>query len=157
LAEDTSFSEACFKDELYPHIGRLFAVDREQAKPIFLSYIYGRNRKPTARNNQAFKVQQFVAEHFPKTHAFIWKNKAADHKAFACRLQNLEADLFLNGILEEMMQKRMTGLTLHDSIAVPCSLLAPTLEISREILGRQLRGRGRLKISGSHAERWVAI
>lgn len=157
LAEDVSFSQACFNDELYPHIGRLFAVDREQAKPIFLSYIYGRNRKPTARNNQAFQVQQFVAEHFPKTHAFIWKNKAADHKAFACRLQNLEADLFLNGIFEEMMQKRMTGLTLHDSIAVPYSLLEPTLEISRKILGRELRGRGRLKISGSHAESWVAI
>jgi len=157
LAEDAAFSEACFNDELYLHICRLFAVDREQAKPIFLSYLYGRNRKPTARNTQAFLVQQFVAERFPKTHAFIWQNKAIDHKAFACRLQNLEADLFLDGIYGEMMQKRIEGLTLHDSIAVPCSNLEPALEISREILGRKLKGIARLKVSGCHAESLVAI
>jgi hypothetical protein len=157
LAEDAAFSQACFNDELYTHISELFGVDRETAKPIFLSYIYGRNRKPTARNSHAFQVQQFVAEKFPKTHAFIWQNKAIDHKAFACRLQNLEAHLFLDGIFDELMQMRAAALTLHDSVTVPCSLLEPALEISRKILSRKLRGRARLKVSDGQAQSVIAI
>lgn len=157
LAEDDSFSQACLNDELYGHIGKLFGVDRETAKPIFLSYIYGRNRKPTARNTCAFQVQQFVAEHFPQTHAFIWQNKAFDHKSFACRLQNLEANLFLDGILNELMQERMAALTLHDSVTVPYSLLEPALEISQAILGKQLAGRAKLKVSGSQTHSVIAI
>lgn len=157
LAEDEWFSQACFNDELYAHISKLFGVDRETAKPIFLSYIYGQNRKPKGRNTEAFQVQEFVAKHFPKTHEFIWQNKAINHKAFACKLQNLEANLFLDGILDTLMQKKMAALTLHDSITVPRSLLEPAVEISRDILRRKLGGKARLKIVGGNVDSVIAI
>jgi hypothetical protein len=157
LAKDDLFCQACLNDELYSQIGKLFGVDRETAKPIFLSYIYGRNRKPTARNARAFQVQQFVADNFPETYAFIWQNKAIDHRAFACRLQNLEAELFLDGIFLEMMQRRLPALTLHDAITVPASNLDDALHICRATLADKLAGKARLKVNGSHGETVVAI
>jgi hypothetical protein len=117
------------------------------AKPIVLSYIYGRNRSATARNKQAYLVQEHVANHFPKTHSFVWKNKLHDHTAFACRLQNLEADLFLGGIFGELMQRQIPALTVHDSIAVPLSRQQKAVEICRDVLGRRLAGKARIKVN----------
>lgn len=158
LAQDETFVQACFNDELYAQISKLFSTSREEAKPIFLSYIYGRNRKATARNKSALQVQQFVAEKFPKTHEFIWQNKEHNHKAFARELQNLEAKLFLDGILSEMKQRGVPALSVHDSISVPESQSEEAVEICREML-RDLEGRGRLKVSnyGNNEERAIAI
>lgn len=157
LAEDNCFSQACFDDEIYLLICRLFGVSREEAKPIFLSYIYGRNRKPTARNARAFQVQEFVAAHFPATHAFVWEHKTRDHSEFACRLQNIEADLFLDGVYAAMMQAGIPALTVHDSVTVPESLEENALEITIKILGNKLSGKGRLKVTARQGERVLAI
>jgi len=158
LAQDDTFVQACFNDELYAQISKLFAISREDAKPIFLSYIYGQNRKANARNKSALQVQQFVAEKFPQTHRFIWQSKESNHKAFARQLQNLEAKLFLDGILSEMKQKRISALSVHDSIAVPESQSEEAVRICRTML-RELEGRGRLKVSnyGNNEEGAIAI
>jgi len=156
LAQDDAFVEACFNDVLYSQISRLFAISRDEAKPIFLSYIYGQNRKANARNRLALEVQQYVADQFPKTHAFVWQEKAGNYKAFARQLQNLEAKLFLDGILGEMKQRGIPALTAHDSIAVPESKSEQALEISRRILG-ELAGKGRLKMSNYGNQEEIAI
>jgi hypothetical protein len=147
LAEDERFLRACFNDELYGEVGKLFAVGRDEAKLIFLSYIYGRNRKQTARNNRAFLVQEYVAKEFPKTYSFVWDSKLQNYTAFACRLQNLEAELFLDGIFSEMMQQQMPALTVHDSIAVPMSRQEGAMEICQTVLGRTLGGKARMKVN----------
>jgi hypothetical protein len=146
LAEDDDFLRACFNDELYGKVSELFDVEREEAKPIVLSYIYGRNRAASARNKQAYLVQEHVARNFPKTYSFVWKNKLHDHTAFACRLQNLEAELFLGGIFGEMMQRQIPALTVHDSIAVPLSRKQTAVGICRDVLGRRLAGKARIKV-----------
>jgi hypothetical protein len=147
LAEDDTFSQACFSDELYGQVSKLFAVNREEAKRIFLSYIYGDNRKARARNKGALRVQEYVAEQFPKTHAYVWKCKLHDYTSFSRQLQNLEAELFINGIMAEMMQQGIPVLTVHDSISVPAKHEQQALEISRKILGQTMRGKVRLKIN----------
>lgn len=159
LAEDDAFCAACIQDQLYPCIGQLFAVGREEAKPIFLSYVYGPNRVPTARNKQALAVQEYVASQFPKTHEYITNHKKPDHRAFARRLQNIEAALFLEGILGEIMQKKMIALTVHDSISVPESLGEQAVEISRRILATKMSGMGKLKVTnyGRKQEYTIAI
>jgi hypothetical protein len=146
LAEDERFLQACFHDELYGQVSKLFGVCRDEAKPIFLSYIYGRNRKQTARNNRAFLVQEYVAKEFPKTHSFVWGSKLEDYKAFACRLQNLEAELFLDGIFGEMIQQKISALTVHDSIAVPMSRQEGAVQVCQTVLGRALAGKARMKV-----------
>lgn len=158
LAQDDAFVEACFNDEVYGHIGSLFCASRDDAKPIFLSYVYGPNRKPQARNKFALAVQQYVAKQFPKTHAFIWQEKDSNYKAFARQLQNLEAHFFLDEILAEMKQKGIHALTAHDSVAVPESEVDAALEISLKKLC-VLKGKGRLKVSnyGSREEIAIAI
>lgn len=145
LAEDDAFSEACLNDELYGYIGTVFSVEREEAKRIFLSYIYGPNRKPGARNKQAFFVQEYVAQRFPKTHAYVWNSKDRDYKAFARQLQNIEAKLFVEGILAEMKQNGVPALTAHDSVAVPETHYEQAVEACRKILGERLKGKGRIK------------
>jgi len=159
LAEDDSFSNACLTDELYGQICRLFGIDRNEAKPTFLSYIYGRNRTPKARNKRAFLVQQYVEEHFPKTHAYIWQRKHADHTEFACHLQNLEAELFVGDLLATMMQKKIPALTVHDCLAVPESRMEEALEIARKILKPRLGGKAKLRLSqsGKVEEQSIAI
>jgi len=159
LAEDADFSIACFNDTFYGKIGQLFAVDRDEAKRICLTYIYGANRKPTARNKQAFQVQEYVAEHFPKTHSFVWSSKLHDHTTFSCQLQNLEAKLFLCGIMAKMMQEKIPVLTVHDSISVPASFEKKAVEIMKKILGQNLRGRARVKISnyGEGSDKAISI
>jgi hypothetical protein len=147
LAEDDTFSQACFSDELYVQVSRLFAIDREEAKRIFLSYIYGDNRKARARNKAALRVQEYVAEQFPKTHAYVWKRKLHDYTSFSRQLQNQEAKLFINGIMAEMMQQGIPVLTVHDSISVPARYEQQALEISRKILGQTMSGKARMKIS----------
>ena len=159
LAKDADFSTACFNDTFYGEIGRLFAVDRDEAKRICLSYIYGANRKPTARNKQAFQVQEYVAEHFPTTHSFVWGSKLHDHTIFSCQLQNQEAKLFLCGIMAKMMQEKIPALTVHDSISVPASFEKRAVEITKTILGQTLRGRARVKIShhGEGSDKVISI
>ena len=158
LAEDDAFSNACLSDELYGGICKLFGINRDEAKPTFLSYIYGRNRTPKARNKRAFLVQQYVEEHFPKTHAYIWQRKQADHTQFACHLQNLEAELFVNALLATMKQKGIPALTVHDCLAVPESRLEEALEIAREILKPRLGGKAKLRLShGGKEEQSIAI
>ena len=158
LAQDDAFVKACFNDELYAKIGELFATSRDEAKPIFLSYVYGPNREPNARNKLALAVQHYVAEQFPTAHAFIWQEKRRDYKAFARQLQNFEARLFLDGVLSEMKQRGIPALTAHDSIAVPESEYELALEISRIKLC-ELKGKGRLKVSnyGNEEEKAMAI
>jgi hypothetical protein len=158
LAQDDSFVKACFNDELYTQIGELFATNRDEAKPIFLSYVYGPNREANARNKLALAVQHYVAERFPTTHAYIWQEKRRDYKAFARQLQNYEARLFLDGILAEMEQRGIPALTAHDSIAVPESQGELALQISRDVLA-ELAGKGRLKMSnyGSMEEKAIAV
>jgi hypothetical protein len=145
LAEDDAFSQACLNDELYSHIGTIYSVEREEAKRIFLSYIYGPNRHSTARNKQALFVQEYVAQQFPKTHAYVWHSKEHDYSAFACQLQNIEAKLFVEGMLAEMMQKGVPALTVHDSLSVPETHYGQAVEACRKILGEKLRGKGRIK------------
>ncbi len=157
LAEDPFFSQACFDDEIYALICSLFGVSREEAKPIFLSYIYGRNRKPTARNTRAFQVQQFVAARFPATHAYVWQHKTRNHSDFACRLQNIEAQLFVDGVFGEMIKKGVPALTVHDSLTVPESQKETALEITINILQAVLKGKGRLKVTGSQGQSLLAI
>lgn len=158
LAQDDAFVKACFNDELYAQIGKLFATSRDEAKPIFLSYVYGPNRQANARNKLALAVQHYVSERFPTTHAYIWEEKRRDYKAFARQLQNLEARLFLDGILSEMEQRGIPALTAHDSIAVPESEYELAVEVSRIRL-YELKGKGRLKVSnyGNEEEKAIAI
>lgn len=157
LAEDDDFLLACFNDELYCTVSDLFGVERDEAKPIVLSYIYGRNRTEAARNKQAYLVQEHVARRFPKTHAFVWDNKLHDHTKFACRLQNLEADLFLGGIFGEMLRRRIPALTVHDSVAVPMSRQENAVEICRKVLGRRLAGKARIKVNHHGAEQELML
>lgn len=157
LAEDDAFLIACFNDELYGVVGRLFEVERNEAKQIVLSYIYGPNREQNARNKQAYLVQEYVATHFPKTHSLVWENKLRNYKAFARRLQNLEADLFVDGIFREMMHKRMPALTVHDSIAVPMSRQEEAVEICRRVLKKTLGGKARLKVNQYETGQEIAI
>lgn len=159
LAEDDDFLIACFNDELYGAVGELFGVERDEAKPIVLSYIYGPNRSEKARNQQAYLVQEHVAKRFPKTRSFVWGNKLRDYKAFARRLQNLEADLFLGGIFGEMMQRQIPALTVHDSVAVPMSMQRNAVEICRNVLGTRLAGKARITVNqyGSEQEFTLTI
>lgn len=157
LAEDDDFLIACFNDQLYGAVGKLFEVDRDHAKQIVLSYIYGPNREENARNKQAYLVQGYVAKHFPKTHSFVWKNKLQHYKAFARRLQNLEADLFVDGIFSEMMQKQIPALTVHDSITIPMSRQEEAVEICRRVLGTTLAGKARLKVNRYETGQEIAI
>lgn len=102
-------------------------------------------------------MQEYVASHFPKTHSFVWKNKLHDHTAFACRLQNLEAELFLGGIFGEMMHQQIPALTVHDSIAVPLSRQQKAVEICRNVLGRRLAGKARIRVNQQETDQEMTL
>lgn len=157
MAHDDQFSEACLHDDLYRDVCNLFDISREEAKPIFLSYVYGPNRSEKTRNKQALRVQQYVAERFPKTHAFIMDSKSSNYRQFARRLQDAEAEIFLDGLLATLIEKDVPALTVHDSVSVPQSHLATTLAVASEILGRKMKGKGRLKICGGGEETEVDL
>jgi hypothetical protein len=157
LARDDDFSHACVNDDLYRHVMTSRGVCRDEAKETVLSYVYGNNRTARSRNEGALHVQEYVANAFPKTHAFIWDSKIRSYNAFSQQLQNLEADLFLGGIFQQMIELRMSALTVHDSVAVPNSQEERALDIIREVLGEKLRGKARLKIEkyGKEVDEYV--
>ncbi len=146
LANDETFSEACFNDALYGEIGQMCSVTREVAKQIFLSYTYGRNRTANARNKPAYHVQQYVAHRFPKTHSFVVNMKANDYRGFARELQNLEAAIFINGIYAALMEQKIPSLTVHDSVAVPESRQEEAIDTCRRTLANKLAAKARIHV-----------
>jgi len=118
LSSDEKLLRACQEDHLYDSIGELFNVTRKEAKGCYYQYIFGRNRKDRRGNRTAFEVQEFFKEKYPRAADFAWDAKKENHRRLSHKLQRMEAELFVDGMLLELKRLNVPALTIHDSIVV---------------------------------------
>lgn len=121
MSEDRDLLRDCWcKDALYQGIKeRLKVTDREVAKKAFMAYAYGKNRGDWYGHKKAYAVQEWMKERYPKAANYVTKIKKDNHYTLLNhRMQNMEAEIFVDGILKELYDKGLPALTVHDSIYV---------------------------------------
>ncbi|TCZ66431.1 hypothetical protein [Flaviaesturariibacter aridisoli] len=64
--------------------------------------------------------------------------KKGGHAKFAVKLQRLEAEIMIDGVLKELIQMGFPALSLHDSIIVSCQ---DHLELAEDLIKRSMHGR----------------
>lgn len=163
LAGDDDLLAACKEDKLYPAIGNLLGLSREDAKPAFYIWCYGptlheepvfertqlrrrrRSKKTTKtkarkkkqltsdqiadlaqKKDKAFKtkqqtweVEKYMVATYPRTAAYAERSKQPKYFEFSRRMQDLEAEIFIEGIFAELVQLGIPALTCHDGIYCP--------------------------------------
>ena len=121
LAGSLQFLRDSSSGKLYRDIAEVLEVERDAAKEACYAYAFGPNRKQTTKNRRALAVQELIQKNYPEVHQYVWKQKLTDYRKFACMLQDKEAELFLDKILKELIQRNIPALTVHDSVYVMSS------------------------------------
>ncbi len=138
LADDKELMTACMNDQLYPAIAELLGYDpieeRKKAKQKFYRYCYGPILKDWKKQPEAYSVQDYISKTFPKTHYYAVGQKNPDYRRFARHMQNLEAEIFIDGIFAELVQLGIPALTCHDGIYCPISHASQVEQICRKHL-----------------------
>lgn len=117
MAGDQKMLEDCKSDALYLGIAEMLGVERNDAKQPFMAYAYGKNRKDGRGNLAAFKVQEWMRERYRNAASFMAQEKTVrDYSELSCRLQDVEAAIFVDGIYAELTDKGLPALTVHDAI-----------------------------------------
>lgn len=119
MAEDWELLADCKSDALYQGIMHLLGVDRDTAKKAYMAYAYGKNRGDWAGHRDAYQVQEWMKRTYPKAGQFVRRHKKDNHYAkLSCELQDMEAEIFVFGALQEMSNLGLPALTVHDALYV---------------------------------------
>jgi len=134
FARDDQLLTACMEDKLYGGLMSHLSAQRDKTKKYFLAYLFGHIRKSTTGLTQAFEIQEYMAQLFPITANYVEKEKTPNFKNFARKLQNYEADIFVDGIFMELAHRNITALTVHDSISCQKSKVEECRQVMKKII-----------------------
>jgi len=116
-AGDEALLQRCYDNLLYDDVQEITgAKDRDEAKKFWNRYCLGKNHVESWKKD-TLQIQKYVQNHFPIAFNYIWKAKMYGHKYLAHKLQNEEARLFVDVILQKLKSRDLAALTIHDSIA----------------------------------------
>lgn len=117
LTEDQNLFNDCQNDIFYDKIANELNVDRAAAKQCFCIYNFGPNRKDTDKNRRGLQVQELMKKEYSKTHQFVWDQKEKKlYKKFSHKLQRIESEIFIDGIMAELDKRGIFALSIHDGI-----------------------------------------
>lgn len=160
LAADEDFVQACRKDEVYRSIEDRLNVCRDQAKESFFRYLYGPIRTARSREENrriCIPIQEWVEDCFPKLHKKVVQGKMIDHRVLNRELQNKEAEIFLDGVLADLIAEGVHALTIHDAVYVPISSADKAVRIVRDYLQPILAGKAILRVEREGNTTQIAI
>ncbi len=114
LPEDVeSYILLCQCGHLYEEMMHQLQIPAEQRKDfkqsMFAEVFYGKNDTVTKRT-RAFEYL------FPNVFAFILAKKRKNYKALPLEMQELEADLMIDRVVEQLLEAGIWCSTIHDSI-----------------------------------------
>ncbi len=144
LLKDEALLEACFNNSLYQAIMDAIDVDRDAAKKYMFWVLYGPNdlrwsKRTKEDKARAKKVQNLIAKEFPVTSEHMIERKQKEgYKTFSVQMQSVEAEIFVDGIYTNLMNKDVPSLLVHDSIHVPIHWIKVTEEIMKTHLDKAL-------------------
>ena len=144
LLKDEALLEACLNNSFYQSIMDTTGTDRDDAKKILFWVLFGPNdlrwsKQPRERKHKAKQVQNLLAKEFPITSEHMIKRKQKEGwRNFSVQMQDVEANIFVNGIYTNLMNKDVPSLLVHDSIHVPTHWLKVTEEIMKTHLDKAL-------------------
>tara|TARA_Y100000593_G_scaffold35227_1_gene69019 strand:- start:246 stop:1490 length:1245 start_codon:yes stop_codon:yes gene_type:complete len=137
-AGDEALLQRCYDNLLYDDVQEITgAKDRDMAKIYWNRYCLGRNYVESWKKD-TLQIQKYVQNQFPVAFNYIWKAKMYGHKYLSHKLQNEEARLFVDVILQKLKTRDLAALTIHDSIACKETDKNLVLEIMQETLDREI-------------------
>jgi hypothetical protein len=144
LLKDEALMEACLNNSLYQSIMDAIGTDRDDAKKMLFWVLYGPNdlrwgKQPRERKHKAKQVQRLIAKEFPITSEHMIKRKHNEgYKTFSVQMQNVESEIFVDGIYTNLMNRDVPSLLIHDSVHVPTHWLKVTEEIMKDHLDKAI-------------------
>jgi len=137
MSGDKGLFNDCQEDVFYSKIGEELGVDRDGAKQLYCVYNFGKNRYAGDKNKNALLVQRFINKEYPKAHQFAWNQKKNNHyKKFSHKLQSYEAEIFIDGIMEELDRRGVWATSIHDGICGKSSDLEEIIAVFNNITGK---------------------
>ena len=137
-AGDEPLLQRCYDNLLYDDVQEITgAKDRDLAKVFWNRYCLGKNHVESWKKD-TLQIQKYVQSNYPTTFSYVWKAKMYGHKYLAHKLQNEEARLFVDVILQKLKSRDLAALTIHDSIACKETDKNLVLETMEETLDREI-------------------
>ena len=137
-AGDEPLLQRCYDNLLYDDVQQITgAKDRDEAKKFWNRYGLGKNHVESWKI-QTLQLQEYVQNQFPVAFNYVWKAKMYGHKYLSHKLQNEEARLFVDVILQKLKGRDLAALTIHDSIACKETDKNLVLETMQETLDREI-------------------
>lgn len=140
LAQDEKMLADCQSDTFYRGLADFIGAIRDDAKSSFYAYSFGPIRSVGTKQPQALEVQTWMRENYPETATFVDAKKQNDYRKFACEMQDREALIFVDGIFQELTEKGLTALTVHDSICFREQDREQATEIAMKHLNKHIKG-----------------
>ena len=137
-AGDEPLLKRCYDNLLYDDVQEITgAKNRDEAKTFWNRYCLGKNNVESWKI-QTLQIQDYVQSNYPTAFNYVWKEKLHGHKYLSHKLQNEEARLFVDVILQKLKRRDLAALTIHDSIACKENDKETVLEIMRETLDQEI-------------------
>ncbi len=124
--EDSLFYDDATKGVLYDKIKDKFNISRDESKSLMMLIVFGKLDNNTP-HKEAFKkmysnANNFIEEYKKKNPENIQsrtiKSQKDYYKALPIRLQRMESDFWIDGVLTECYKRNINAISRHDSITV---------------------------------------
>ena len=110
----------------YEYLQKLYNNTREESKKLWMLIAYSKN--------SSYKNEKAVFKNaYPNINKIIESYKTKKHADFAIKLQQIESDVFIDGICRELVNQDIVPFTVHDAIIVNKKDKKQTLEIIESI------------------------
>lgn len=124
LNEVHRYNERTRSGKIYDLFVSKFEITRDEAKELFLATFYSSNySKKYAKSKEFFKAE------FPTINQLIEAFKRKDHEPLPVAMQNLESEIFIEGIARELCEMGIIPYTVHDSIIIERKHLGIAIQI----------------------------
>lgn len=139
LNEIGLYGELTLSGVWYEYLAKLYNVDREQAKLIWMEVAYSQNRfykkTKTIIHRGAKKI---FLKTFPEILKVIENEKKINHADFAVALQRIESKVFIDEICKELVAVGIIPYTMHDGLLVDKEKEKETYGIMSRVLETNL-------------------
>ena len=137
-AGDEALLKRCYDNLLYDDVQEITgAKDREESKKFWNRYCLGKNDVEEWKT-QTLQLQDYVQNQFPIAFNYVWNSKVNGHKYLSHKLQNKEAAIFVDDILQKLKGRDLPALTIHDAIACKETDKNLVLETMEKILDQEI-------------------
>lgn len=122
------FVQDAIQGRLYERVAEKLSCSRDEAKIAMLKYLYSDAKYKNKR-------KQLIEELYPETAAIIDEyKKKRDNSKFSIRLQKMEAEIYIDGVLKKLYSLGVLAISKHDSIIFHRKDLEIVEKVVREVI-----------------------